>query len=192
MVSDRFDPGRAANLESAERRMAVVPQEILAAAGASPGMICADLGSGTGFFTRPLSRMVGPHGTVCSIDASLEMLRYQRGLLDGQTDGEVHLIAAQVERVPLRSALLDLCLTCFVLHEVENRAALFSEIHRLVRPGGRLLLVDWAAIEPPPGPDLARRVPRDVALREAAAAGLVLLTEIPQPAQHYALVLQRV
>src|SRR6185503_14432624 len=71
------DPAKWAKIfDDPERDAWQKPNDVVAALELKPGMTAADLGAGTGYFTAPLSRAVGPKGAVLSIDPEPEMVEY--------------------------------------------------------------------------------------------------------------------
>jgi len=103
-----------------------------------------DFGCGPGYFTCTMAEMVGEEGKVIAVDLQeemLEMLRKragERGLLSGI---ETH--KAETNTMNLRAAgELDFALAFYVIHEVPDKERLFREIHELLKPGGKLLLIE--------------------------------------------------
>ncbi len=74
-VNDRvFHASQAARLDSPERLIWLPPGEVVAHLGLAPGMTVADIGAGTGYFTLPIAKQVGPHGKVYAVDLQPDML----------------------------------------------------------------------------------------------------------------------
>ena len=155
-----FDADRAASLEDAGRRYSVLSAEELRwALDLSPEDTVVDLGSGTGFYTDD----VAPHaGKVYAVDLQPEMQEFyrQKGVA-----GNVELVTAPVDEMPLDTDSVDTAFSTMTYHEFASDAAV-AEIRRVLRPGGRLVVADWAAEgEGERGPPLAERYSLD----EAAA-----------------------
>jgi ubiquinone/menaquinone biosynthesis C-methylase UbiE len=128
-------------LASPLRRLLHKPEKILAGL-VQPGQTVADFGCGPGYFTLQLARQVGPSGKVYAVDLQSDMLAIVRknaeaaGLQD-----QIVFQQAQPEGTGL-SIPLDFALTFWMVHEVPDRKAFLSEIVRLLKPGGHLLLVE--------------------------------------------------
>jgi ubiquinone/menaquinone biosynthesis C-methylase UbiE len=106
------------------------------------GDTALDLGCGPGFFTLPLARLVGESGRVVAVDLQKEMLEMLRvraaraGLLQRIRP---HLCAADVIGYP---GPADFVLAFYMVHEVPDIARFMAEVRGLLRPGGRLLMVE--------------------------------------------------
>jgi ubiquinone/menaquinone biosynthesis C-methylase UbiE len=99
-------------------------------------MTLADVGSGTGFYTDDLASHVG---TVYAVDVQTEMHdRYrEKGVPES-----VELVAADVVDLPFEADELDAAVSTMTFHEFADPAAM-AELARVLRPGGRLVTVDW-------------------------------------------------
>jgi ubiquinone/menaquinone biosynthesis C-methylase UbiE len=132
-----FDSDRAAALEDAAERYRYCSREELHGLVAPHAeMRLADLGSGTGFYTDDLA----PHvGTVYAVDVQSVMHDHYRekGLPEN-----VELVEADAADLPFGADDLDAAVSTMTFHEFADEAAL-REVARVLRPGGRLITVDW-------------------------------------------------
>lgn len=121
-------------------------------------MVVADVGAGTGYFALPIARRVGEGGRVVAVDASPEMLEVLRAKLDDNTP-RVELVHGEAERTGVAGASADVVLFVNVWHEVDDRVAAAGEARRMLRSGGRLVVVDWRDdASGPPGPPANHRL----------------------------------
>ncbi len=102
-----------------------------------PGWTVADLGAGTGALTELLASFVQ---RVIAVDSSTEMLDALRRRLDRVTNVETQ--AGELESLPIRSGSVNVAFMVLVLHYVVEPADVLAEAARVLRPGGRLILVD--------------------------------------------------
>ena len=102
-----------------------------------PGRVVADLGCGTGAVAEALAPAVG---RVFAVDGSEAMLEAARERVGGC--GNVALRRGKLENVPLKDGSVDAATLILVLHHLPHPGRVISEVHRILRPGGRLLIVD--------------------------------------------------
>lgn len=166
-MGHRFDPKEAPRLDSQERRRRLPPEEVLEKIGLRRGMVLADVGAGTGYFTLPAAELVGPSGKVFALDLSEEMLSLLRAK---NPPLQVEVLSCGETRLPLPEGAADLVLAAFVLHEVSAPLAFLRELRRIVRPKGRVALLEWLPLQEEEGPPLKERLAPETAsdlLREA-------------------------
>jgi arsenite methyltransferase len=143
-----FDQSVAKQLEvvyrtrDVRRRRALVGEAL----GAEPGERVLDLGCGPGFYVAELLERVGPSGSVVGVDASREMLAAARERCAGHSN--VDFRQGNATALPVDAATFDRALCVQVLEYVADAPAALAELHRALRPGGRLVVwdVDWATV----------------------------------------------
>lgn len=174
MNDRRFDPAKADKLEDPQRSHWLPPGAVLARMEIEPGWTVADVGAGTGYFARPLARAVGPEGRVVALDAQPEMLaRLLVELAEAGGPEGIEPVLAEADALPLAEDACDAALLANLWHELDDAVAVARELRRAVRPGGRVAILDWRPVEPPPGPPLDHRVEPDSARDALATAGWV-------------------
>lgn len=137
----RFDPEKGARLLREERWHRWNPPQLLATAGVAPGQTVMDAGCGPGFWTLPIAEIVGPTGRVIALDVSEHLL----GMLAEQNPPvHVHLVRGDLPNIDQPDASIDLIWAAFVFHEIQPPEAFAEELRRVLRPGGRLALLDWS------------------------------------------------
>lgn len=119
-------------------------------------MICVDLGCGTGVFARPMADLAGTTGTVYAVDRQTDMLAH---IASGGPPANLQLLQTDVGKTGLPGGIADVCLLAFVLHELKAPEDVLSECHRLLKPHGRLTIVEWK-MESDKGPPLDIRIDR--------------------------------
>lgn len=168
----RFPAERRHVLNDADRKRWLSPEVVLAKAGVKSGEMVADIGAGTGFWTRPLADLVGPAGRVYAVDVEPVMLDDLRALIQSEGLTNVDVLASQETAIPLPDAVADLVVVGFVLHEPAAPTAFVREVARLLRLGGRALVIDWNKQATEKGPPVEHRLARDEARRLLEAIGL--------------------
>jgi arsenite methyltransferase len=143
-----FDDRTASQLETLYRTRDVLRRRRLVreALGAGPGDRVLDVGCGPGFYVAELLEQVGPTGSVVGVDASPQTLALARRRTDGADNVALHL--ADATALPVADASFDAALSVQVLEYVADLDAALGELHRALRPGGRLVVwdVDWSTV----------------------------------------------
>ena len=119
---------------------------VRAALGARPGDRVLDVGCGPGFYVTELLEAVGREGSVVGVDASADMLAVAARRAEGHGNVEFH--EADATSLPVPDASFERALCVQVLEYVRDVPAALREMHRALRPGGRMLVwdVDWATV----------------------------------------------
>lgn len=168
--------------------------DIVRASAVAPGMAVADIGAGTGLFTRLFSRQVGAQGKVYAVDISRpfveNILRESReqGLMN--VEGVVNV----ADDAMLPAASIDLAFTVDTYHHFEYPQSMLASIHRALRSGGRLIVIDFVK-EPGQSSGWVMghvRANRAKVIDEITAAGFVLLDDKPLLRVNYFLEFARV
>lgn len=133
--------------ETESREIYTERASILAALGLRPGQTVADIGAGTGLFTLPFAELVGRDGKVYAVDIApafverIEQLSGARGLRN------VEGITCAEDDVRLPAASVDVAFICDTYHHFEYPARTLASIHKALRPGAELVVIDFHRIE---------------------------------------------
>jgi len=135
-------------LERTERAHEERPDLVLAALDITPGMVIADIGAGTGYYTRRMARRTGSRGMVYAVEAQPAMMALLEKHLARHlaTNVKAVLGTATDPRVPPES--IDLAVMVDVYHEFEYPYEMLAAIVRGLKPGGRLVFVEFKANDP--------------------------------------------
>jgi ubiquinone/menaquinone biosynthesis C-methylase UbiE len=170
----KFDPAMKHMLLSEDRVQRLDPYDLLRMLEVVPGSTLADLGCGPGFFTLPAAELVGPGGLVYAVDVQQEMVDALRSRLAQAGVRNVVVRRSSEVEPSLPQGTVDLALLAYMLHEVEHRARFLLATRRLLKPGGRIAVINWKQTETPVGPPVdVKLAPEDV-INDAKAAGLEL------------------
>lgn len=168
------------HLDSAERDQDQKPAQVVEALALKPGMAVADLGSGSGYFTRRFVEAVTDRGKVYAVDVEPEMLDYVKASLDrAQTPYSVEFILAGPDSPRLPRESVDLIFVCNVAHHLENRATYFANVTSALKPGGRVAIIDFYPDDRSGNLGFPKRhlVAHDTLVAEMAKAGYRLFRE---------------
>ena len=167
------------------------PSINLSKIGLSDGMKVVDLGAGSGFYAIELARRVGPAGRVYAVDVQKEIL--DRIRTSGATQGlrNIEVIWANAEKIggtKLRESMADRVIASNILFQIEKPDEFALEIKRLLKPNGKVLVIDWNAGSPL-GPKVV--FPQTKAVMLFEKAGFKLELSFPAGDHHYGLVLTK-
>lgn len=146
-VADRYDVMNdlmSLGLHRLWKRFAVELADI------RPRQRVLDLAGGTGDLSRRLRRRLGDDGEVVLCDINAAMLQTGRArLLDSGIATGVHYVRADAERLPFPDASFDRVLIAFGLRNVTRKAHALADMQRVLRPGGRLLVLEFSSLTVP-------------------------------------------
>ena len=165
-----------AKFENNQREIAAQRLLIASACGLAPGMRIADVGAGTGLFEPIFSTLVGPAGRVFALDISPEFVEHleRRALLEGLAN--VDVVKCPDDATGLAPASVDVVFVCDVYHHFEHPEKNLASIRATLRPGGRLVVVDFDRVEGKSSDFVLHHVRAGAAqfTKEITAAGFVL------------------
>ncbi len=143
------------------------PQDVIQMAGLTEGMKVADLGCGNiGYFIIPIAKAIGKDGIAYGIDIQKPVLEAVRGRarIEGLTNLE--LVWANLEIVgstKIADSSIDAAFLVNILFQNKKRAEIIREAARILKKGGKLVVIDWKKIGIPFGPPVEDRVdPEDI------------------------------
>ncbi|MFT5477777.1 MAG: hypothetical protein ACI8Y8_003130 [Planctomycetota bacterium] len=168
-----------ARFEVESREVFTARDTIVAALGVEPGMRVADVGAGTGLFSLPLSRAVGPAGWIFAVDIAPRFLQHIQKSAEQQGSENIGAVLCSETSIGLPPESVDLVYLCDTYHHFEYPSSTLASILRALRPGGRFIVIDFERL-----PDSSSewilghiRAGKDVFRGEIEAAGFELLRE---------------
>jgi ubiquinone/menaquinone biosynthesis C-methylase UbiE len=153
------------------------PDELVAALGLQPGQRVADLGAGTGYFSRLLSKAVGADGTVFAVELEPSLVAHLRDRAEREGTRNVVPVLASANDPRLPAGLLDVVLIVDTYHHLDDRIVYFRTLRRALRPSGRIAIVEWQKRPLPVGPEMEHKLARESVVDEMADAGYRLVDE---------------
>jgi predicted methyltransferase len=135
-------------LERSERDREEEPNVALDVLQIGPGAFVADIGAGSGYFTEKLSARVGPEGRVFANDVQPQMLEILARRLAVRKIANVTLVQGTIDDPKLPPASVDLALMVDVYHELSQPQAMLRRVKEALKPGGRLVLLEYRKEDP--------------------------------------------
>lgn len=167
-------------LERPERDKDQKPDEVIKALNITDYMAVADIGAGSGYFTRKFVWAVQDKGMVYAVDIEPAMLKYNEEMIEHlHTPYNAKFIVAKEDDPLLPPKSADLVFLCNTYHHLENRPDYFKRVSAALKPGGRVAIIDFYHDERSGEVGFPKEhlVPRDKTIQEMADAGYKLSKE---------------
>lgn len=170
------------------------PEQIVATLGLRDSMQIADIGSGSGFYSIAAARAVAPGGMVYAVDIQKSLLER---LVEEAARNNVRNIktvwgdAEDPQGTHLRDASIDVVIVANIFFQVENKSAMVTEIDRILKPSGKVLVVDWTESFGGLGPQGGQLFPEQQAKTLFETHGYTASQNIPAGEHHYGIVFKK-
>lgn len=122
--------------------------DVMAALAIGEGSQVADVGAGSGYFTAHLSRYVGDGGRVYAVDISERALAQLRQLVESRGLENVEVVRGEIDDPKLPESSLDAVLVVNAYHMMTEYSAMLSGMHKALKPGGRIVIIDRIPSDP--------------------------------------------
>lgn len=155
-MSKRFNPDKLSKLDNPERLKTIPPEYVWKRLALDQCRKIADIGAGTGLFTRAFLSQAGG-GTAYAVDISPVMVTWMEKHLHTD-EGELIPLLMNGSRIPLDEDSIDLVIMFNLYHELDEPAVLLREAKRILRTGGVICISDWKKEESKHGPAFDRRI----------------------------------
>lgn len=182
--------GYVARMEEPSRAEWQKPDEVLRALDLRRGQIAGDVGAGPGYFSLRLARAVGDSGHVHAADVETRILTVLRERVRDSGLRNISPVLSLRDDALLPAGACDLILVVDTYHHFPDGPAYLRKLSGALKPGGRIVNVDFHKRELPVGPEPEHKVAREDFLADAAAAGLRLVEEHPFLPYQYFVVLE--
>lgn len=172
--SGRSTAERAANFERAERDQWQKPDEVIKALEVKNGTVIADIGAGSGYFSRRFAKAVAPQGKVYAVDIDKEILEYLEKRAREEKISNIEIVASKEDDPTLPENSIDLVFFADTTHHIANRVNFYRTLSKALKKGARMAIIDY----PPEAHDkgFCRHLPEELVptsqvISEAEEAG---------------------
>jgi FkbM family methyltransferase len=171
-------------LEREEREREENTSLLLKNLAVKPGMFIADIGAGSGYHSVLLSKMVG-NGKVFAIDVEPEMIAYLNKRIKHEKLSGIVPVLSTEQKVSLAENTIDMMLLVDVYHEFSYPYEMALSMRSALKPGGKLVLVEFRAEDPTVPIKTIHKMSEAQAIKEFKAAGFAFYKNIDNlPWQH--------
>ena len=171
-----------ATLEGPQRVATQKIDAVLSQLALKSGMVVADIGAGSGLFSRPLAKAVAPTGKVYAVDIQQDLLDHINQRAKEENIGNIQTVLGEYDdpKLPVRD--VDLAFINDVLHHIQHRAVYLKALGSYIKPGGRIAIIEMDKNDPktPHRNQLELLVAREEILQWMSDAGFKLVQEHPE------------
>ncbi|MBL9118117.1 MAG: methyltransferase domain-containing protein [Verrucomicrobiaceae bacterium] len=136
----------AQKFETESREIFHLRDKIVSTVNIQPGMTIADIGAGTGLFTLPFSEAAGAEGKVYAVEIAKNFLEHIKARAAKANAANVSTILCNEKSVELPESSVDIAFICDVYHHFEFPQATMQTVHKALKPGGEVVLIDFKRI----------------------------------------------
>ncbi len=156
-------------------------------------MVVADLGAGSGFYALPAASMV-PKGKVYAVDIQRDFLTTIRNRAVETHLDNLEILWGDVEKLggtKLGDSVVDAVIASSILFQVEDKEKFIQEARRILKPSGKLLLIDWSDSSSGIGAGFKKIVPKGEARALFEQGGFSWSRDIPAGEHHYGMIFSK-
>ncbi|MEZ4103328.1 MAG: class I SAM-dependent methyltransferase [Candidatus Paceibacterota bacterium] len=158
------------------------------------GSVVADFGSGSGHYIFPLSDLVGDSGKVYAVDIQKSLLMKIQKDVTQKSIKNIETVWGDLEKEggsKLRDSSLDYLIASNILFQVQHKESLVKECFRVLKSGGKVLLVDWSESFGGIGPQPENIVDEETSKNMFEKIGFVFEESVPVGNHHYGIIFKK-
>jgi len=154
----KFNPDKKSKLDSPLRRKVLPPKETLENFDLKQGDIFADIGCGTGYFSFPAAEIVASEGKVFAMDISNEMIEDVVKKQDEENITNIEVVKTEENDLVIPEETATYSFMSLVFHEIKYKKLFLTEIRRILKEDGKLLIIEWIKKDTGMGPKVEERL----------------------------------
>jgi ubiquinone/menaquinone biosynthesis C-methylase UbiE len=147
-IADVMGYGGAPWLERSERNEEENTEKAVGLLGIKPGMVIADVGAGTGYFSRRMAKKTGPAGKVYAVDIQPRMLADLKRKAEAEKITNIETVLSKEDDPMLPADSIDIILIVDVYHEFSKPQAMLRKMREALKPTGRMILFEYRKEDP--------------------------------------------
>ena len=180
-------------LQLAQNKRFLDPEQILVHAGIGRGETVADFGCGNGFYPVAAAKIVGNEGQVYAVDVRNESLEATQSAAKHEGCKNVVTVHHDMELpgVPIPPNSCDAVILSGILHLAALQKNVMRECYRALKVGGKLIVIEWKKESLPFGPSISHRMAPHEVTDLCAQSGFAYLHDMPADHFHYGLVFKK-
>ena len=170
------------------------PEKNIAQLSLGEGNYVADFGSGSGFYSFAAAEAVGSTGRVYALDIQKDLLQKVKKEAQARHLANIEIIWSDLDHLggsKLREASMDAVVLANILFQLENKDNPIQEVKRILKKGGRVLVIDWLSSFGGVGPQAKDVLSKEKSQELFAKHGFVLDREISAGTQHYGFIFRK-
>jgi ubiquinone/menaquinone biosynthesis C-methylase UbiE len=151
------------------------PDQVVKALNLEPGSVVADIGAGTGYFTRRFAKAVVPGGRALGLDIENSLVNYMKEDARKLNLKNYEARVVKLDDPELEPRSVDVVFLCNTYHHIDNRNEYFKKVSKSLKPGGRVVIVDYYKRKMPEGAPPRHKLSKNAVVQEFKDAGYRLL-----------------
>ena len=170
------------------------PETVLDQLVLGEGRVVADFGAGSGAYALSAARRVGETGKVYAVDIQKNLLERFKNIAKAARIHNVEIIWGDIEKsagTKIKNGVVDVAIISNVLFQNEDKSAVAREAHRVLKNGGRALVVDWSETSGALGPSADHLVPQKEARDVFERNGFSHERDISAGEHHYGMIFRK-
>lgn len=171
------------------------PEAVLFQAGLKSGQVVADLGAGSGFYALASASIVGSQGEVHVVDVKESALDHVSVEARMRHYKNIKTYVCDLDKTDLHARLpegqCDVAVLANILHEVQHPKNLLKHAYKLLKSGGKLVIIDWNSNHGPIGPSADKRVNEQEIKKTVESSSFRFIKQLDADEYHFAMVFER-
>lgn len=174
--------------------MFVRPEEVVHNIGMEPGMVVADFGAGSGYYSLASAKAVGNSGRVYAIDIQKDLLGAIKTNAEVNNLSNIRIIWADLEIEQgshLANNSVDVVIISNILFQVDNKESVAKEAFRILKEGGKTAVIEWSDEASKIGPPVDKRIKKEDCIEVFKSTGFVKEREFKTGDTHYGILFKK-